>query len=269
MLRRLLRTALVFALLLILPACVAVAQPPAALVNPGAVAADAPLNPDSPIDDILDALDARGKTLKDFSADVRLTSTDNDLQTSESTDGAVLFQRLPDSDARVKVGFTKHTVGKRTTADRVDYLLEKGWLTDRNYQKKLEVQRQVLHPGQKINLLKLGEGPFPLPIGQDKADVHAQFDVKKIAPAKTDPAGTVHVQLTPKPGTPLARKFDTIDVWADLKTKMPVRIETLHGSDDHTTDLTNIKLNPGLKDSDFALPAIDATWSQRQEPFAN
>ena len=33
----------------------------------------------------------------------------------------------------------------------------------------------MLKPGEKLNLLKLGEGPFPLPIGQKKEDVYANL----------------------------------------------------------------------------------------------
>jgi hypothetical protein len=47
----------------------------------------------------------------------------------------------------------------------------------------------VLRPGEKVNLLKLGEGPFPLPIGQKRDDVKRQFDVTLAKPEKgVDPA---------------------------------------------------------------------------------
>jgi outer membrane lipoprotein-sorting protein len=267
------RIPLLLIALLSLPIATATSQQPPPLINPVGTnaASDAPLTPDASLDTILDALDARGKTLKDFSADVRLTSTDPVSLSSDASVGQVWYQRPDDGNARVRVSFTQRTVGKTTRDEHVDFVLNKGWLTDRNYPKKLEVQRQVLRPGQQLNLLKLGEGPFPLPIGQAKADVYKEFDVKKIPPTKSDPPGTVHVLLTPKPGTALARKFKTIDVWADLKLKMPVRIETLdvNETDDRTTDLTNLKLNPGLKDPDFTLPPIGPDWSQRQEPFAD
>src|SRR5881409_2596493 len=63
------------ALVLALAAGYATAQP--AATTTAAPAGDAKqLNVDSPVDDILDALDARGKDLKDFTAAVTLTDTD-------------------------------------------------------------------------------------------------------------------------------------------------------------------------------------------------
>ena len=127
----------------------------------------------------------------------------------------------------------------------------------------------MLKPGEKMNLLKLGEGPFPLPIGQKKEDVKKLFDVTLVPPAKTDAADladTIHLRLTPKEGTRFARKFGAIDIWVSRKSNFPIRIDTTApgGSDHQTTKLQELKINPepGLKDGDFALPKIDAeTWS--------
>jgi hypothetical protein len=141
-----------------------------ALLSTAAVA-ETPLPPDAPLDAILDALDARGKDLKDFSADVALHTVDNRTGEDSAQIGKVVYDATG-GNSRIRVSFDKKETesgdGKRMTQkQRLDYLLENGWLTDRDYQKKLEVRRQVLRPGQQMNLLKLGEGPFPLPIGQD------------------------------------------------------------------------------------------------------
>ena len=78
------------------------------------------------------------------------------------------------------------------------------------------------------------------------------------------------MQLTPKPGTQFARKFDAIDVWVDPKTHMPARIDTAQGETVRTTELKNFTVNPEppLTDADFTLPAIDeAKWDLHEEPF--
>jgi len=99
--------------------------------------------------------------------------------------------------------------------------------------------------------------------------VLAIFEVKKITAAKDDPAGSVHLQLTPKPGTSFERKFKTIDVWVDGKTHFPVRIATLDKNEStlRTTDLTDIRVNPGLKDADFELTKIPGDWQSTQEDY--
>jgi outer membrane lipoprotein-sorting protein len=100
--------------------------------------------------------------------------------------------------------------------------------------------------------------------------VKKQFDVKKVDPAKDDPAGggTVHLALTPRPGTDFARKFHSIDVWVSQSTGMPIRMRTVDPSEDkiQTTDLTNIKLNTNPKDADFELPPVEG-WEVTSDPW--
>jgi outer membrane lipoprotein-sorting protein len=228
-----------------------------------------PLSAASTLDEILDALDARGQNLQSFTADVSLTEGDASLANEQTRRGKVLFQDR-NGQARLRVTFTERDTGKRVFEEKIEYLLDNGWLTDRTYSKSIQVKREVLRPGEKINLLKLGEGPFPLPIGQKKESVKEQFEVKKIAPTKSDPADTAHVLLTPKPETKLAKKFDTIDVWVDFKTHMPARIDTVQEENVRTTELKNFKANPepALKDDDFKLPPIDEKkWDLHEEGF--
>ena len=86
--------------------------------------------------------------------------------------------------------------------EKLDYELIDGKLIERNYRAHSQITQQVIRPGEKIDLFKLGQGPFPLPIGQPKEEVHKQFAVKSRCPDKDDPADSVHIQLTPEPNTP-------------------------------------------------------------------
>jgi hypothetical protein len=224
------------------------------------------------VDGILDALDRQGDQMKDFTADVALTESDEVTRESFTRAGKVKFQRLPDDDARIYVIFETRQSGEgKARPEKIEYLLEKGWLTERNHRRKENVRRQVLKPGEKINLLKLGEGPFPLPIGQAKEDVKEMFEVTVIPPALTDPTGTVHGRLKPKPKTQFERRFSAIDVWVDPAAQMPRRIETLDRNEQtrQTTDLKEVKANVGLADADFRLDAVNAKdgWKLRDEPY--
>lgn len=254
----------------ILPASSLALAQPAPLVNPVGAAAGAAQ--DQSIDGLLQQLDAVGKNLKDFTAKVTLTNTDS-LGTASQNVGNVWFQKKPDASARIHVLFNMRidlTTNRAYPKDKVEYLLDGPWLIDRNYQTKNEVKRQVLKPGQKMDLFKLGQGPFPLPIGQDPKDVHDQFDVKKLPPDKDDPANTTHLLLTPKPNTELARQFHSLDVWVDNKTHMPTRVDTTDVKQQTTrsTELKDIVVNSpkGLPDSDFQLPNIDnQPWNRSVE----
>jgi hypothetical protein len=241
---------------------------------------DAPPAPTSPaparavvsIDEVLDALDRQGDQIKDFTADVALTETDELTKEAFTRAGTVRFQKLPDGDARIRVDFKTRKAGDgKPRPEQIEYLLDKGWLTERNYRKTNQVRRQVIKPGEKIDLLKLGEGPFPLPIGQAKEDVKRMFDVEVVPTAEGDPAGTIRGRLKPKEGTQFARRFKHIDVWVDPRAQMPRRIETLDVNEQtrQTTDLENVKANTGLRDDDFKLKEVNAKdgWTFVDEPY--
>jgi len=230
---------------------------------------------DASIDTVLDALDQRGKSMKEFTADVQLTTEDTAIGDPNTRTGKVLFQKRGDQgDARLNVQLDfqiKKSGGQFIkVASKQQYLLEKGWLYDLDFAKRLRNERQVSKPGDKVNLLKLGEGPFPLPIGQSKEDVHKNFDVKMKPLAKGDPSDTIHLELTPREGTSLAKRFSRIDAWVDRSSNMPTRIDTLDaaGSEQRSTQLTNIVVNPSdkLKDDDFKLPPTTG-WDVHVDKF--
>jgi hypothetical protein len=220
------------------------------------------------VDEVLDRLHQLGVTMKDFQADVRLSDEDDEMGTSTSRIGKVWYQTTGDGDARIRVNLTaKIEEDGAKMSDRVEYLLDDGWLIDRTYSRKIQVKRQVSRPDEKINLLKLGEGPFPLPIGQDKAEVHKLFDATLAPPQGDDPNGTTHLVLKPKPGTQFSEKFKVIDVWVDDQTAMPRQMRTADTKGNvKKTNLDNVSVNPGLNDSDFTLEPVQ-NWNMTTEKF--
>jgi outer membrane lipoprotein-sorting protein len=225
------------------------------------------LDSKSTADQALDALDQRGKGLKDFSAEVSLSEIDELAGDTTTNSGKIWYQAKGAGDSRIRVIFDTRKVGNRVDPNaRREYVLDNGILTELDYKHKLRIDRQVLKPGEKMNLIKLGEGPFPLPVGQAKEDVKKLFDVKKIDPAKDDPEGTAHLQLIPKKGTQFARKFKKLDVYVDNKTNFPRRIDTedKNGLTVRKTELTDVKVNPGVGDKDFELPKLQG-WTNKTE----
>ena len=256
------------------PPAPAAAQAPTEVkpAEPGAPATPVPAPGGVSIDEVLDALDRQGDQMRDFTADVSLTETDELTKEGFIRAGAVRFQKLSDGDGRIRVVFKTRQSGEgKPRPEEIEYLLDKGWLTERNYRKTNQVRRQVTKPGEKVDLLKLGEGPFPLPIGQAKEDVKKMFDVEVVPAAEDDPAGTLRGRLKPKEGTQFARRFKHIDVWVDPKAQMPRRIETVDVNEQtrQTTDLQNVKANTGLKDDDFRLKEVKAKdgWTFVDEPY--
>lgn len=229
----------------------------------------AELTAGSGTDQVLDQLYEVGKDLKSFTANVVLREKDIVAQDSSSRKGFAVYQKKDNGDARMRISFATRVQDGVTQQQQIDYLLDNGLLIDRNGPRKIEIRRQMLQPGEKANLLKLGEGPFPLPIGQTREDVLKAFDVKKVEAAKDDPPSTVHVQLLPKDGTSFARKFQSIDVWVDLATGMPRRVETMDPNETmrRGADFNELKINVPVQEEQFALPPLPGDWQRREEAY--
>src|SRR5215211_7401378 len=110
------------------PAANAPAQP--APNQPGAPAPGGSLSPDSTVDQILDALDARGRNLKAFSADVALTEGDATLGNTVTRHGKSIYQDR-EGNPRLRVVFENRESDGKVFDEKVEYLLADGWLTDR------------------------------------------------------------------------------------------------------------------------------------------
>src|SRR3954447_6685510 len=71
----------------------------------GDLAPTGELPPDAGVDQVLDALDARGQGLKDFVAEVNMKEEDPALAISSVRAGTVWFQNKGGGDARMRVKF--------------------------------------------------------------------------------------------------------------------------------------------------------------------
>ena len=76
------------------------------LALPLCASAETPLDPDASLDTVLDALNARGKDLKDFSADVALHTADNRTGEDSAQIGKVVYDAA-NGNSRIKVSFDK------------------------------------------------------------------------------------------------------------------------------------------------------------------
>lgn len=225
------------------------------------------LDENSGIGPILDALHQRADGLKNFVADLAYEEMDDLSGDMTTSYGRIWAQNVAPGDWRIRVSFDRRVRGERNEKGfRREYLLANGLLIERDHQRKTQVTRRVLKPGQKMDLFKLGEGPFPLPIGQPRADVLRNFGVTKVDRKSDDPANTLHITLTPKEGTQFAKKFKGIDGWVDIKTHFPIRIRTtdMTGNTIRTTNLGETKLNAGLTEKDFTLDKAQG-WEERLE----
>jgi outer membrane lipoprotein-sorting protein len=118
----------------------------------------------------------------------------------------------------------------------------------------------VLRAGEKKNVFKLGEGPFPVPFGQKKKDITDTFTIKLIKDPK-DPLGktTDHLECTPRPNTDLAKRYGKVQFWISRENDLPVKVKTIDKQDNEqsiTAIFTDLEINKSLPGSKLGLPAL-------------
>ena len=164
------------------PAAPVAAQPAAA--QPGEFAS---------ADDLLKAMERADENLTSLTADIRYDRTfelqgDRQVRTGKLyfvSGGKPGAEGAPATERRFAVAFKDLLVGDTFREEPKSYTFDGQWLVEK-YPKEnppLFIKRQVVPPGQKFDPLRIGEGPFPLPIGQKAADIRQRFDVQLLPAA--------------------------------------------------------------------------------------
>lgn len=207
-------------------------------------------------DALLDRLERSAESLRDFSARIVYRKWDALTMRWEIRSGEVLYQVDPVSGSkRFAVLFDTLIVGNRKEDRLKHYVFDGRWLVEIDHAHKQFIKRQIVAPGRMFDPLKLGQGPFPLPVGQPKQEVLARFEVE---PAEVPAEGPLSrltnvdgLRLVPKPGTREAEDFLSVLLFYDRTTLLPVGIETLGSvlldADDPQSRARTIVLLSGVK----------------------
>ena len=228
-----------------------------------------------PVEDLLDRLERSSADLRDFQARIRYDIWDAVLEGKQIRAGRLIYQVNPvDGTKRFAILFDTFISDGRREDQQRHYIFADGWLVEIDHERKQFIKRQIVAPGKTFDPLKLGEGPFPLPIGQPKNEVLARFDVKLLdAPSdlflakmltNRDVEGMV---LFPKPRTPEAEKFQRVELFYDRETMLPIGInavaaDAIDPSDPDSRNrkmvlLLDLKRNEGVDESILSIEEPD------------
>ncbi len=211
---------------------------------------------------ILTMLYRRGKTLKNFSAAVRVTV--NHLRSGE-TDiniGRIWYQRAKSGRTRFDIHFSILAVDGAIARHHADHdiIFDGRWLIDRNGSAKIYRKIEIAPPGGHFNPLKLGQGPIPIPIGQRPKTVEREF---QIALVKVKHQGPHTVGIKLKPRDPKAFTFDSLTFVINTRLKLPVLIRRVDPDGTPTTAVfSKIVINKPMHHSfHVSPPPSDAGWT--------
>lgn len=238
-----------------------------------AIAAAAPIDPE--VERILDRLEKRGDTVRDLSCRVRQEMLAKVVGEKITKEGDVKYLRGSDgNNARFIIHFAKITQDDFPIKPET-YAFDGRWFTEAKESTKSVLRREIVRPGEKLNLFSVEESPFPLPFGQKKAEILKNFDVKLVPPEAKDPADTndsKHLLCIPKPGTHREQEYKEIHFYIDPKLDLPKTIVAYRKTGTKVSeiqtvtfpDLTNKSINKSLPVSafDFKVPV---GWSVSEE----
>ncbi|MHC4446663.1 MAG: LolA family protein [Planctomycetota bacterium] len=231
------------------------APPPADPPPPETQPADAPeASVELTAEDLLLLLERSADDLRDFKAQLTYYKWDELLQQKQIRTGELIYQVRPDGSKRFAILFDRLYVGSRARDHRKHYIFDGSWLVEVDHENKQFIKRQIVPPGRRFDPLKLGEGPFPLPIGQPRDEVLKLFEAGLAEVPADEPlsklSGVYGLVLTPKPGTPEAKDLARAELFYDREMLLPRGINVVETNDDtKTVLLRDLKRNAGVDES--------------------
>ncbi len=186
---------------------------------------------------VLSQMDARSKTLRTLTADLKQTKKTIVINDVSEKTGKLFYKKSP-RKSTFKVVYEGPEF--RTL------LLERG---------KVKILEPRIKRYQEIDTGN-GSATAELPlfwIGQSGRTIRRDYDVLHLKADPVDGQPASLLELNPK-STAVKNLFSRIQLWVDHKHWIPIQTRLIEASDDHLTILlSNIKINPRLSDRIFKL----------------
>lgn len=239
-------------------------QPPAPAAQP------APTSPRiESAEDLLKLIeDAEGR-FKTLTAEVLFDQVKGVDADRRKRFGKIWFEdgrvQTPPGPRRFAVRFDRVQFGSRIQDEVQEYIFDGQWMVERRPAEKQIIKHQVARPGENTDPLRLGEGRFPLPIGQKAAAIRARYTVELLAaesgleaheqkelPAlQKFVAGTHQLKLVPVAGLIETEELKEIRLWYrteagsdGLTNLLPRLARTVNRAGDVTiVQMINVVLN--------------------------
>ena len=172
---------------------------------------------------LLGELEKAGADLKTFTAKVFYEEEDALVGDIVRRTGEVIYRNPDKPDVKsFAILFNERIAGGRKRTQLKHYVFSGRWFVEVDHDQKMFFKYEVVAPGETFDPLKLGEGPFPLPIGQERDEVLERFDVTMIELPTDGPLRKLRdrdpvdgLRLTPKPGIPAAEDYKYFELFWD------------------------------------------------------
>ncbi len=226
------------------------------------------VDPDPDIETTLAGMERAGNEFPAIAAELVYELDDEMTGDSQRRVGSVKYDAGDDERSpRFYVGFDTVQYDGPIIAAKQEYAFDGRWLTEAKHNLKQMNRYEVVREGQQVETFKLGQGPFPMPFGQQADVLREYFEITKFDRRDDDPENTVHLRLVRKPGREEDINYVKLDMWVDVATFLPVKVVSVNdGEQVITATFENIDTDYTPEDRDFFLPR-KAGWEVITTPL--
>ena len=244
---------MILTLLATLLAPPAIADEPAEPAQPPKPVAETP-GEGASAEQWLDAIEARASDLETLRAEVALLTIQPLLGDRQWRFGHLVYHAGP--PARFNLHFDRRAADEHLVEDDQRWIFDGRWLAERLEQRRQFIRRELVPPERAgEDLLRLGEGPFVLPLDLERETVMQRFEVELIQ-EQGDPfaderegvpafENTVRLRLTPREGVQVEQS--RIDLWYDRDLLLPVRAFTVRDEDGRESVISLRRFETGFE----------------------
>ena len=203
-----------------------------------------------------------------------------DAEEDATTKTGEIWYQQAQPVARFLIRFTKRiSAGGRSDALDEQHLFDGQWYVELQSRTKTYTRREVRRPDDPGDPYKVGQGVFPLPFGQKKADILREFTVTRLPQAEGDPPATDHLRLVPRAETRTGETYQRLDFWVAQEGRtagLPIKVQVAKKDGTGkvnsyiTITFTDARLNESFNSGVFEIkvPAGYETIEERLEPAA-
>lgn len=242
-------------------------------------------------DDLLGALERSGRAIESLRAGIRYTKTFALAGDEQVRVGEFYYQGSPSLEQggvhqprprKLAVYFESLQLGtgpgSRIDRDPKGYIFDGQWLVETLPAQRRMVKSQVVAPGETFDPLRLGEGPFPIPIGQRRDEILSRFHAE-LLPSESGLTSeplirrmqelpTYQLRLIPRRAYAREIGLDEVRLWYHAQTLLPVLAWTLKPSGDEAfVELINVRRNVPIPPERLSVESPERGWDVEIRPW--
>lgn len=237
--------------------------------------------------ELLKALGERDKTIEILTGQVRLTAIQALQGDTQRRYGKLALKTVRTESGQPRrlyaVRFERLEIDQRVQTLNEQYIFDGRWLVERLPDERQFIKHEIVPVGQTLDPMDLmRDAPFWVTVGDDPDRVLRDYDAELLPPddglTGNDDLkgltvlveGCVQLKLTPKPDGPAADDWDSVRLWFNPATLLPVLyLKTEWTGDLQIAELFEVSTDSEVPDSvfDTTAPPDGAGWQVQIAPW--